>query len=496
MPARAARDRLRRRAPARCSWPRARQVEPAPRLVPWASGSPPRRRAGSTPSTTTCTWGRSRATLEPGRRAHLRAVGGGGARARRRAGLGAAARARGGGPARPGARPSPPPREAPAWIEQLVLAADQFVVQPPARRRSRRPVGDRRLSLVRRLGPRHHDRAARPHARHRPARGRAAHPHDLRALRGPRHAAEPSSRTAGEAPEYNTVDATLWYVEAVRAYHAATGDDGALRELFPALEQIVRRHAAGTRYGIGVDPATGSLRAGEPGVQLTWMDAKVGDWVVTPRIGKPVEINALWYNALRAMAGLRAAAGPPARAVGGDGRARARPASPASGTRRPATATTSSTGPTAHDAALRPNQILAVSLPASPLSPERQRRVVDACARHLLTSYGLRSLAPGEPGYQRALRGRPARARRRLSPGHRVGLAARAVRARAPPRPRRPRGRARLPRADGPAPRRLRPRQHRRDLRGEPPFRPDGCIAQAWSVAETLRAWCELAPRA
>src|SRR5439155_13421269 len=106
----------------------------------------------------------------------------------------------------------------------------------------------------------------------------------------------------GEAPEYNTVDATLWYVEAIRAYVHATDDDATLGQLFPVLEDIVRWHRQGTRYGIKEDPADSLLRAGETGVQLTWMDAKVGDWVVTPRIGKPVEINALWHNALRTMA--------------------------------------------------------------------------------------------------------------------------------------------------------------------------------------------------
>jgi len=99
---------------------------------------------------------------------------------------------------------------------------------------------------------------------------------------------------AGSAPDYNTADAALWYVEAIRAYHAATSDDALLREIFPRLEDIVRRHREGTRHGIAVDPGDGLLAAGEPGVQLTWMDAKVGERVVTPRTGKPVEINALW----------------------------------------------------------------------------------------------------------------------------------------------------------------------------------------------------------
>lgn len=106
---------------------------------------------------------------------------------------------------------------------------------------------------------------------------------------------------AGATAEYNTVDAALWYIEAWRAYVEASGDLAALEEVFSVLAAIIEAHVTGTRFGIGV-AADGLLRAGEPGVQLTWMDAKVGDWVVTPRMGKPVEINALWYNALCGMA--------------------------------------------------------------------------------------------------------------------------------------------------------------------------------------------------
>ena len=106
---------------------------------------------------------------------------------------------------------------------------------------------------------------------------------------------------SGATPEYNTVDATLWYFEALRAYYATTGDDGLVQELFPVLATIIAWHQRGTRFGIQVDPGDGLLYAGEPGTQLTWMDVKIGDWVVTPRTGKPVEINALWYNALRSM---------------------------------------------------------------------------------------------------------------------------------------------------------------------------------------------------
>src|SRR3954454_12635701 len=103
---------------------------------------------------------------------------------------------------------------------------------------------------------------------------------------------------AGGQPEYNTVDAALWYFEAVRQYFAATQDNELLEGLYPVLAAIIDAHLKGTRYSIHVDASDGLVYAGEPGVQLTWMDAKFGDWVVTPRTGKPVEIQALWYNAL------------------------------------------------------------------------------------------------------------------------------------------------------------------------------------------------------
>ena len=105
----------------------------------------------------------------------------------------------------------------------------------------------------------------------------------------------------GDRAEYNTADASLWFFEAWRAYFDATGDIAALRDAFPVLSDMIEWHQKGTRYGIGVDPADSLLKAGAAGVQLTWMDARVGERVVTPRIGKPVEINALWYNALRIM---------------------------------------------------------------------------------------------------------------------------------------------------------------------------------------------------
>jgi predicted glycogen debranching enzyme len=203
---------------------------------------------------------------------------------------------------------------------------------------------------------------------------------------------------AGDVPEYNTVDAALWYIEAWRAYVEATGDDPALRRVFPVLASIVDGYSRGTRYGIAVDPADGLVRAGEPGVQLTWMDAKVGDWVVTPRIGKPVEINALWYNALVAMAAL-------AERLGRDGAAYRSAADKAkAGFARFARPDGQGLydvvdGPDGHDASLRPNQVFAVSLPATPLDNVQQQAVLKACAP-LATPYGLRSLGPGEPAYR------------------------------------------------------------------------------------------------
>ncbi|MGB3713702.1 MAG: amylo-alpha-1,6-glucosidase, partial [Candidatus Promineifilaceae bacterium] len=202
----------------------------------------------------------------------------------------------------------------------------------------------------------------------------------------------------GEEPEYNTADATLWYFEALRAYHDFTGDLDLVRELYPVLREIIEWHVRGTRYNIGLDPVDGLLYAGETGVQLTWMDAKVGDWVVTPRIGKPVEINALWFNALNIMA---AFAGPLGESAGeffdlaqGANRGFQRYWNHSVGYCYDVL-----DGPEGHDPALRPNQILAVSLPYSPLDEYQRKEVVDCCAKQLLTSYGLRSLSADHPEY-------------------------------------------------------------------------------------------------
>jgi predicted glycogen debranching enzyme len=297
--------------------------------------------------------------------------------------------------------------------------------------------------------------------------------------------------SAGVVPGYNTADATLWYILAIRAYEEATGDESLVTDLLPALLQVIERHLEGTRYGIGVDPADGLLRAGEPGVQLTWMDAKVGDWVVTPRIGKPVEINALWYNALRTVAELHA--------VRGDGSTAARLTALADRTRESFRARFRGPdldyladvvdGPDGDDWSLRPNQIFALSLPFPMLEGDEARAVLDAVSRSLLTSYGLRSLTPQDPAYRGTyggdqvlrdgsyhqgpvwswLLGPYAEASFRLTGDHSAALSV------------------------------LRPLgDHLRDaglgsvseiFEGDPPHLPKGCVAQAWGVAETLRVW-------
>ena len=191
---------------------------------------------------------------------------------------------------------------------------------------------------------------------------------------------------------YHTADATLWFFHALDRYERHTGDSDTRRSLLPRLVDILSRHISGTRFGIGVDPADGLLREGAPGLQLTWMDAKVDDWVVTPRRGKPVEINALYYNALRLLEGwLRdeeargrqdAAAGMRADAIGA--RADALYASfnarfwYADGGYLHDVVDAEGGG---DDASFRPNQLLALSLPHPILDPSRWRSVLRQVAR-------------------------------------------------------------------------------------------------------------------
>ena len=211
---------------------------------------------------------------------------------------------------------------------------------------------------------------------------------------------------AGGPAEYNTIDASLWFIEAVRAYVAATADVAFLRAIFPAVRAVIAGYQAGTRYGIGVD-ADGLVRGGADGVQLTWMDAKVDDRVITPRRGKPVEVNALWYNALRACerfaAQLRDAPDPYRAAADRTAASMQRFWNAEHGFCYDVL-----DGPDGDDLSFRPNQLLTVSLFASAFTTERARAIVDACAANLWTSMGLRTLAPGDPRYVGTYGGSPA----------------------------------------------------------------------------------------
>ncbi len=202
---------------------------------------------------------------------------------------------------------------------------------------------------------------------------------------------------------YHTADATLWFFHALERYLAYTADIPFLTELLPLLEDIVAKHVAGTRFGIHVDADDGLLSQGEDGYALTWMDAKCGDWVVTPRRGKAVEINALWYNALVALSTWERALGRPDEARALDGRAAQARASfnarfwfQGGGYLYDVL-----DGPDApFDSSLRPNQLFAISLPHPVLDEARWPAVVEIVRATLLTPVGLRSLAPGSPGYQ------------------------------------------------------------------------------------------------
>ncbi|HKU81629.1 MAG TPA: amylo-alpha-1,6-glucosidase, partial [Candidatus Tumulicola sp.] len=293
---------------------------------------------------------------------------------------------------------------------------------------------------------------------------------------------------AGQTPQYNTIDAALWYVEAVARYVESTGDVALLHQIWPALQSVVACYRDGTRYGIHMD-ADGLIAGGASGVQLTWMDAKVGDWVVTPRSGKPVEVAALWYNALCRMRDLAfRLASPDADDYASLGRRAA------AGFERFWNASRGCLydvldGPGGDDASLRPNQIFAVSLPHSPLDLARARAVVDVCGARLLTSRGLRSLDPSDPRFAAHYGGSPAQRDGAYHQGTvwtwLLGPFAVAH--------------ARVYRDAAAAHALLRPLTDALDDFGlgtlgeiadaDAPFEPRGAIAQAWSVAELLRAW-------
>lgn len=289
-------------------------------------------------------------------------------------------------------------KKAPNWIKQLVLAADQFIVSRPL---PDAPEGKTIIAGYPWFSDWGRDTMiALPGLTLCTGRPEIARTVLQTFAKYVNQGMLPNTfPEAEQTPHYNTVDATLWYFEAVRAYYEATGDAQLVRELWPVLIDIIDWHRRGTRYNIHLDPTDGLIYCGELGTQLTWMDAKVGDWVVTPRIGKPVEVNALWYNALQIMVEFADLMYYPAseyqqmaeQAIAGF----ARFWNPELGYCYDVV-----DGPQDHDDSLRPNQIFAVSLCHSPLTPAKQRGVVDSCARSLVTSYGLRSLSPDHPAYK------------------------------------------------------------------------------------------------
>jgi predicted glycogen debranching enzyme len=300
---------------------------------------------------------------------------------------------------------------------------------------------------------------------------------------------------AGETPEYNTVDATLWFFEAVRSLLQYTNDFDFVRaNLYAVLTDIIDWHIKGTRYQIHVDD-DGLLYSGEPGVQLTWMDAKVGDWVVTPRHGKPVEIQALWYNALRVMEQFAAKFK--------DGKAKKKYGPMADKARasfnkifwnEEAGCLYDVVNDEVRDASVRPNQVLVISLTNSMLSQDRAASVLRVVERELLTPRGLRTLSPQDPNYIGRYEGDP---RSRDGAYHQGTV---------------------WPWLMGPfitayvktfgakAGQKFATEwlSHFQDhfteaclgqiseiFDGDAPHRPRGCVAQAWSVAELLRATVE-----
>ncbi len=391
-------------------------------------------------------------------------------------------------------------REAPA--SELVIAADSFIITPPRREPRAIEAGDDPHRTV--IAGYHWftdwgrdtmislEGLTLVTGRHAEARGIlrnfAQHIRDgLIPNLFPEHESE---------GVYNTADATLWFFHAVDRYLEASSDRALLREMLPKLADIIRRHLAGTRFGIGVDPTDGLLRQGAEGYQLTWMDAKVDGWVVTPRRGKTVEINALWYNALRLLATWSSE----------EGYNEELPPLPQAAEQAYRSFNDRFwyeaggylydivDGEHGDDASLRPNQVFAISLSHPVLDATRWQSVLDVVERELLTPVGLRSLAPSHPDYKSRyygdLRSRDAAYHQgtvwawligpfidawlKLHPGDRAG-ARRFL--------------------DGFAP-------HldagcigsiSEIFDAEVPFTHRGCVAQAWSVAEYLRTWRQMA---
>ncbi|MDE3253110.1 MAG: glycogen debranching enzyme family protein [Bacteroidota bacterium] len=206
---------------------------------------------------------------------------------------------------------------------------------------------------------------------------------------------------AGDQPEYNTADATLWFFVALHQYHTITGDDSFVNTMYPVLETIIQWHIRGTRYHIKVAD-DGLLYAGEPGVQLTWMDAKVGDWVVTPRTGKPVEIQALWYNALCIFLDLSKGSGQTEITQQAE---RLIQLFRENFQKKFWNPELNCLYDCLNEAdipmdEIRPNQVFAISLPYPLLAPQEALQVLDILKKHLVTPAGLRSLSDQDPKYQ------------------------------------------------------------------------------------------------
>lgn len=299
-------------------------------------------------------------------------------------------------------------------------------------------------------------------------------------------------------PEYGSADAALWFVEAVRRFAATTDDpEYVALELRPKVEDVLSSYTSGTRHGIGVDPSDGLLEAGAGGLALTWMDAIVDGVPVTPRRGKPVELNALWFNALLAGATLADAAG--------DGEAAGRWRAAAERARESFDARFPTPdgwlfdvvdGPEGDDVSFRPNQLLAVSLHHPVLREELWARVVDEVGRRLLTPMGLRTLDPADPRYRGVYGGSAAERDANYHNGAAwpwlLGPYASAyLRAHG----RTPETLAHVRETVQPLSRHLGTEgclgQISEIADGDAPHAPKGCVAQAWSVAEIARVLIE-----
>jgi len=383
--------------------------------------------------------------------------------------------------------------DAPTWVRQLVLAADQFLVSWTSLEGAQREAiiagypwfeewgRDTSISLPGlTLATRRYE-LAREILRTQASFLRAGQIPNICPL-------------FGAKPAFNAADSSFWHIYAVERYFAASQDEELIAELYPMLGEIISCHEKGVCEGVWMDGADGLLRAELGGMQLTWMDARLGGQPVTPRAGKPVEVNALWFNALKVMEAL-------ARRLGRR--------KEAASFRKLASRVRRSfnrkfwyveggylydviEGPEGNDASLRPNQVVALSLPHSPLPLSRRRQALRAVERELLTPYGLRTLSPQDPRYHGRYQGDwPSR-----DAAYHQGTA--------------------WPWLLGPfvmAYYRLYGQRakaleflsafedHLKEagvgtiseiFDGDPPHYPRGCIAQAWSVGEVLRAWAEV----